>query len=214
MISPKQCPKCNTAHHKPGIFCSYTCSNSRAWTEQDKLKKSASAKRSTKVLAANRQPHSHRKKVVISSCFRCGQDIIAKVVRKYHKDCWTECSGGLRPGSTKVHRQEYKGFMLDSGAEKQFALLLDSWNVRWIKNSETFFLYRDALGKVRKYYPDFYLPDYDRWIEVKGKIYASKDPFLTMKLAAVPGIVLLYSTEIRHATLKDITGECSLVVKC
>lgn len=40
----KTCPKCNITHNKRGKFCSRTCANSRCWSEEDKLKKSQSAK--------------------------------------------------------------------------------------------------------------------------------------------------------------------------
>ena len=36
----KNCPKCNTAHDKPGTFCSRKCSNSRVFSEESKRKKS------------------------------------------------------------------------------------------------------------------------------------------------------------------------------
>lgn len=36
----KNCPKCNTAHNKPGTFCSRKCSNSRIFSEESKRKKS------------------------------------------------------------------------------------------------------------------------------------------------------------------------------
>ena len=32
----KSCPKCETEHDKPGIFCSRACANSRQWTEEHK----------------------------------------------------------------------------------------------------------------------------------------------------------------------------------
>ena len=36
----KNCPKCNTAHDKPGTFCSRKCSNSRVFSEESRKKKS------------------------------------------------------------------------------------------------------------------------------------------------------------------------------
>lgn len=48
----KQCPKCKTEHNKPGVFCSRKCANSRTWSEEDKLKKSISAKNSEKAIAS------------------------------------------------------------------------------------------------------------------------------------------------------------------
>jgi 5-methylcytosine-specific restriction endonuclease McrA len=45
----KQCPKCPNVHNKPGIYCCRKCANSRIWTDEDKIKKSQSAKKSDKV---------------------------------------------------------------------------------------------------------------------------------------------------------------------
>ena len=33
-ITMKNCPKCNTVHEKPGVFCSRQCANSRQWTQE------------------------------------------------------------------------------------------------------------------------------------------------------------------------------------
>lgn len=40
----KLCPKCNTTHSKPGIFCSRTCANSRTWTAAQKEERSKQLK--------------------------------------------------------------------------------------------------------------------------------------------------------------------------
>lgn len=49
----KKCPKCDNAHTKPGAYCGRKCANSRIWTDDDKLKKSISAKKSINVHLAN-----------------------------------------------------------------------------------------------------------------------------------------------------------------
>ena len=72
---------------------------------------------------------------------------------------------------------------MDSGAERKFAELLDANNIDWIKNTEKYFTYKDVSGKVRRYYPDFYLPQYDYWVEIKGLLYANEND--SLKLAAV-----------------------------
>lgn len=41
----KLCPKCNSSHSKPGIFCSRKCANSREFSEEAKAKKSQAANR-------------------------------------------------------------------------------------------------------------------------------------------------------------------------
>jgi len=45
----KICLKCGIEHDKQGLYCSRSCANSRIWNEEDKLKKSNSAKNSEKV---------------------------------------------------------------------------------------------------------------------------------------------------------------------
>jgi hypothetical protein len=49
----KECPKCKKNHDKNGKFCSRSCANSRTWTDDDKFKKSESAKKSEKVILSN-----------------------------------------------------------------------------------------------------------------------------------------------------------------
>jgi hypothetical protein len=53
--------------------------------------------------------------------------------------------------------------------ERDIALKFEQLSIRWIKlktNKHT--LKYEMTGKVRSYTPDFYLPDYDMLIEVKG----------------------------------------------
>ena len=40
----KQCPKCGTAHLKPGTFCSRKCANSREWSDSQKEDRSKQLK--------------------------------------------------------------------------------------------------------------------------------------------------------------------------
>lgn len=48
----KQCPKCSVEHNKPGTYCCRVCANSRVWNEEDKLKKSISARNSGRLMFA------------------------------------------------------------------------------------------------------------------------------------------------------------------
>lgn len=72
-------------------------------------------------------------------------------------------SGSNVNGRSK--KSEYKGFMMDSSWELEFAKWCDTENIKWIK-PENGFEY-EWNGK-RIYYPDFYLPELDVYIEVKG----------------------------------------------
>ena len=76
----KECPKCGENHNKNGKFCSRACANSRTWSEEDKKKKSESAKKSEKVKLTNSnrsketyikmvktKVENHRKKILESN---------------------------------------------------------------------------------------------------------------------------------------------------
>jgi hypothetical protein len=73
-------------------------------------------------------------------------------------------------GKYTARAQRYKGVVMDSGAEVKFAKLLDRHGILWIKNTRAF-PWRDGKRKRRWYVPDFYLPDHDLWVEIKGRAY-------------------------------------------
>jgi hypothetical protein len=61
---------------------------------------------------------------------------------------------------------EQKAFVLQGPYEKTFAEFLDSKKIVWEKNQKLFpYAYK---GETKKYKPDFYLKDYDVYVETKG----------------------------------------------
>lgn len=100
-------------------------------------------------------------------------------------------TGGFRANSTRKTRVLYKGYQLDSGAELRFAQLLDTHNIKWVKNSTIWFEYLPG----KKYYPDFFLTDYNQWIEIKGKYYLREDDPLRWK--SVPDLEVIWSNNIK-----------------
>ena len=57
---------------------------------------------------------------------------------------------------------------MDSTWEVACARRLDELGIRWIRNSDIKLKYTTRGRRVRNYIPDFYLPDHDLYIEVKG----------------------------------------------
>jgi len=63
-------------------------------------------------------------------------------------------------------RSFYNGFWMDSSWERIFAEYLDSCEIRWVKPRTSFnYIWEN---EEHAYYPDFYLIDYNRYVEVKG----------------------------------------------
>ena len=57
---------------------------------------------------------------------------------------------------------------MDSTWEVACAKRLDELGIKWIRNPNIKLKYITRGNRARNYIPDFYLPDYDTYIEVKG----------------------------------------------
>jgi len=79
--------------------------------------------------------------------------------------------GGLREGSGRGRKMWYTSKIagrvyLRSTYEMEYAKWLDNNNIVWKQNLIKFPYTYD--GKIHYYYPDFYLPDTNEYVEVKG----------------------------------------------
>ena len=57
---------------------------------------------------------------------------------------------------------------MDSTWEVAMAERLDELKIKWIRNPSIKLKYLTRSRRLRNYIPDFYLPDHDLYIEVKG----------------------------------------------
>lgn len=76
--------------------------------------------------------------------------------------------------------------ILDGTWELKYARYLDSIGKNWIRNTLRF-NYFDENSKTRTYCPDFYLPDLDLFIEIKGRETAIDK----LKWAVIPNLKIL-----------------------
>ena len=87
-------------------------------------------------------------------------DLIIKDMSRRRKKLWSKSSV-----YTTIDGLEVK---MESTWEVAMAEKLDELNIRWVRNDDMKLEYTTVRGRKRKYIPDFYLPDYDLYIEVKG----------------------------------------------
>lgn len=67
---------------------------------------------------------------------------------------------------SKARTQIYKGIKMMGNWEVEFAKLLDERDIKWIYTNNKFdYVYEN---EIHKYNPDFYLPEFDTYIEIKG----------------------------------------------
>lgn len=69
-------------------------------------------------------------------------------------------------GHTYKNGTYYKGVYLDSSYELTVAKSLDENNVKWIRPRSLF--YTDSKNQKHRYFPDFYLVDYDIYLDPKN----------------------------------------------
>lgn len=74
---------------------------------------------------------------------------------------------------TASHRAEYNGVKMESSWEIKLAKSLDENKICWVRPKPL--LYVDDSGQKRRYYPDFYLPDYDVFLDPKNDYVQSLD---------------------------------------
>jgi len=80
--------------------------------------------------------------------------------RRKKKGLWSKRSQYQRADGTMVE--------MDSTWEVAMAERLDHLNISWERKEDMKLPYYSKTGRKRNYIPDFYLPDYDTYIEVKG----------------------------------------------
>lgn len=90
---------------------------------------------------------------------------------------------------------------MDSGAELVFAQQCDLHQIRWHKNTTQYFVFVDSAGKASKYYPDFYLEQYDVWVEIKGRRYIRPDDELRRAAVGKP-VFLIISNQFNKDFIK------------
>jgi hypothetical protein len=82
------------------------------------------------------------------------------VPRKKKKKLWSKQS--------KYKRKDGSLVLMDSTWEVAMAERLDHLKIEWERKEDMKLTYYSKTGRKRNYIPDFYLPDYDTYIEVKG----------------------------------------------
>ena len=80
--------------------------------------------------------------------------------KRKKKKLWSKKSSYTRHDGTVVE--------MDSSWEVACAEKLDELGIKWTRDSSLKLEYRTEKLKLRNYIPDFYLPEYDIYLEVKG----------------------------------------------
>jgi hypothetical protein len=81
--------------------------------------------------------------------------------------------GKVNSINIKYEQKDGKIVNLQSSYEEKVAIELDKYDVKWIRPS--YLKYIDIKGNSRKYFPDFYLIDYDVYLDPKNDYLIKTD---------------------------------------
>ena len=174
VLNNKHCKECNAIipyNQKENKFCSRSCSASFTNRNRDKsiyIKSSTTLKET--ILINSNNITNKPKYSKVSFCTVCNNTIPNKIVKTCSKVCKTKWLSlilrGRTGGSTKqfIKVKDYLNneVTLDSSWELILSKNLDENNIKWTRPSA--FL----LKSGRKYTPDFYLPDYNIYLDPKA----------------------------------------------
>lgn len=171
----EKCGKVMTEKFGSGRFCSRSCANSRDHSETTKERISTGVKKCN----TNTRKESYIQKYQANPklCKECA--LALPYNKRYNTFCNKHCQDAyhskymLQLCSTMPHslcgvgkRGWYKGYMCQSSWELAFVIFHIEHNIKFIRNSKGFsYTWEDD---EKTYFPDFYLPDSDTYVEVKG----------------------------------------------
>ena len=194
--SPKLCERCSTPidyKKRENRYCSHTCAAIVRNTgrvpdaaHRNKTSKKLKGRPSLfKGSASNRDygllPTNKTSKIQWCSCVCCHMPFYVRGWSKHDvkktcgiKACRTHASVGRRvyPNGRKklfryFNKHQNKEVILESSWEHQLAIWLDERNVKWVR--PPYIKWFDERSQSdRLYYPDFYLPDYDKYLVPKN----------------------------------------------
>lgn len=198
------CPNDLTYEERRNKFCSSSCAAS--FNNKKRLPRSDESKKKTsdsligkKKIITN--PKNYCKITFKEKICTCCKDRFILINSESRTTCSPECQRKNSTYRKIVH--EYKNvsgeiILLESSWEVRIAEWLDVNKIEWIRPKHIPWI--DSTGKGRKYFPDFYLPEFDLYLDPKNsyqiKISQEKLEVISSKVKLIYGKVEFIKDEI------------------
>ena len=221
----KNCEKCGIEFNAFSIHgekkcCSTKCARSRGPRTED-FKIAVSNKLSGRKISPDvlERRYEFYKSIATPSkiCISCN----VNTARKYRKTCSDECyrrliklnsrnhpncGGQKHTNRSKMFNIDNIEFTMESSYEVIVAESLNNHNVLWIRPG--YLLYRDSEDLIRRYYPDFYLPEYDLFLDPKNDylIKTDIDKINTVANQNSIRIFILGKDFLKYETFRNMVG--------
>jgi len=187
----------NHTHHEKIMSKCLWCKNDFETTTHKKARKCCSIDCAVKYAQSKSDPYIHKQSVQRQKtfpklrefiCVMCGEKFsrIVKNNVEIRKTCSEKCYSKLvsqwsrnNPkcgGKLGYRRFPYRGYKMDSRWEVALAKWMDSEGIKWDRSRKRHMLiWVDENGDERKYFPDFYLPDLNIYLDPKNDYYLQRD---------------------------------------
>lgn len=116
----------------------------------------------------------YKNKKILNNCIICKKEFVHWCKKKTcSKECYKKLLSIITSknencgGETHFKRFKYNEISMDSSWEVDLAKWLDLKNIKWIRSKKLVFIWIDS-GKKRRYHPDFYLPDFNVYLDPKN----------------------------------------------
>ena len=196
--------KSNTSKHAT-TCCSKECAQkySYSFVNPDNISKSLIEYcdryiKPNSILCRNRMV---RKDSVFENVGVVCNSIFLDVKRNPKKTCSEKCRSSLTStnssinvncgGETNYRKFKYNNIWMDSSWEIELAKWFDILKIEWVRSKLINFIWIDVIGKKHRYYPDFFLPEYNLYIDPKNKFLQMKDNDKLNRVRQQNDIILL-----------------------
>lgn len=168
----KTCQYCNKKYCMKyndcaGLYCSHSCS-AKATNSKSKIKHGRYSSEYKKLHPPKyfhiKFPHSRIYGYKNCNCCNKGFWALTNEQVNCSKDCARKSSTYMKHTIKYEHDNEI--ILLDSTWELKIAEYLDENNIKWIRPKHL--EWYDSKNKLRRFYPDFYLPEYNIYIDPKN----------------------------------------------
>lgn len=207
-----QCGK-STTNSK---FCNRSCA--AKFNNSKRLPRSLESRKKTSMSMTNRLKDNKERQcskkfsvVCFHACIVCNKIICSNSHIPRKKTCSRECkihasvgnrtyTNGRRLNIYYYNKHEQKEILLESSWEQEIAKWLDELNIVWIRPKPIKW-FDTKTNKIRLYYPDFYLPEKNLYLDPKNPTAIALS---LHKMNTVEKLIPLVYGSVEH--IKEVVG--------
>lgn len=213
--NPKKCLNCGIDipfEKRSNKFCNHSCTASYTNVRRNIKFYTLSNIGLNNILIANQKKKEENTSKYLKNpnfCEMCDKEL--EYEKRNKKTCSKKCykklisrnnkSNSNCGGETNYKKFKYKDVWMDSSWEVKLAKWMDKNKIKWVRDKKIWFEWVDENSEKHRYHPDFYLPEFDMYIDPKNNYLIERD---RLKLEYVKKH---YNLNLLYGKVENITQE-------